>query len=511
MFTERDLVQITERGSDPAEVALQVERFRKGFPFMQLQRAATRGDGIRTLTNKEVNDYDRSFEQITAGKILLKFVPASGAASRMFKELFGFMESNADGEEARQALRDNPKISYVANFFDHIQDFAFYADLRQACSESGMPIETAMEEGAFRSILRCLLTESGLNYGNLPKGLLRFHRYGDASRTPVGEHLVEGAQYARDSEGIVRIHFTVSPEHRERFVNFIERVQSKYEELFGVRFIIHFSEQKSHTDTVAVRPDNELFREKDGSLLFRPAGHGALIENLNDLEADLVFIKNIDNVVPDRLKRETVRYKRALACILLEVKEKIDRYLKKIEQKGNVNAKEVFGFIGTVLGVEDLPRFADDAEALAFAYRKLNRPLRVCGMVRNQGEPGGGPFYARNPDGTTSLQIVESSQIDMGNPQQVNIATRASHFNPVDLVCATRDYRGRKYDLKAFVDPDTGFISSKSKDGRELKALEVPGLWNGAMSDWNTIFVEVPIITFNPVKTVADLLREEHR
>ena len=511
MFTEKDLLQMAERGSDPAEVSLQVERFRKGFPFMQLQRAATRGEGIRTLTNQEVNDYDRSFEQITAGKTLLKFVPASGAASRMFKELFGFMENYADGEEARQALRENPKLSYVANFFDRMEDFAFYPELNRVCAEGDKPIEKAIEEGAFSSVLRCLLTEAGLNYGNLPKGLLKFHRYGDAARTPVGEHLVEGAQYARDSEGIVRIHFTVSPEYRERFVSFIDRVQSKYEELFGVCFQIHFSEQKSHTDTVAVRPDNELFREKDGSLLFRPAGHGALIENLNDLEADLIFTKNIDNVVPDRLKRETVRYKRALACILLEVKEKIDRYLKKIEQKGTVNVKEVFDFMGVVLRVEDLPRFTDDAEALAFAYRKLNRPLRVCGMVRNQGEPGGGPFFARNRDGTTSLQIVESSQIDMGNPQQVDIATRASHFNPVDLVCATLDYRGRKYELKAFVDPDTGFISSKSKDGRELKALEVPGLWNGAMSDWNTIFVEVPIITFNPVKTVADLLREEHR
>jgi hypothetical protein len=513
MFTENDLQQIASRGSDAGEVQRQIERFKKGFPYIHLRRPAGSGDGIRILSEQEVEVYDRSFEAKTTGMSLLKFVPASGAASRMFKELFSFMETYSDGEEACLALHENPKMAFLAEFFDHIEQFAFYPDLRKACAAAGKPIGQAIEEGAFSSVLGCLLGPEGLNYGNLPKGLLKFHRYGDATRTPLEEHLVEGAQYARDSAGVVRLHFTVSPEHRERFVSHIEQVQSKYEELFGVRYQIHFSEQKAHTDTVAVQPDNELFREKDGSLLFRPAGHGALIENLNDLEADLIFIKNIDNVVPDRLKRDTVRYKRALAGVLLDLKSKIDRYMKKIEKKksGSSDIPEMLDFIRRELHVEHLPAFADDSEALAFAFRKFNRPLRVCGMVRNQGEPGGGPFFARNPDGTVSLQVVESSQVDNKNEVQKGIASRASHFNPVDLVCSIHDYRGRKYDLRAFIDPDTGFISTKSKSGRELKALEVPGLWNGAMSDWNTVFVEVPVQTFNPVKTVNDLLREEHR
>jgi hypothetical protein len=358
--------------------------------------------------------------------------------------------------------------------------------------------------------LKALLDEDGLNYGSLPKGLLLFHCYAESPRTAIEEHLVEAAMYAKDKSGNARLHFTVSPEHKLLFESLIQSVKSKYEERFGVIFDISFSEQKKSTDTLAVDENNEPFRNNDGSMLLRPGGHGALIENLGEQKADIVFIKNIDNVVPDAYKIDTIKYKKALAGILLEIQEKIFNFLKMLEDNPN---DEVCTRIQYFYEKELCYIFPKDWEGDKVTYlkEKLHRPIRVCGMVKNEGEPGGGPFIAVNPDGSASLQILESSQLDMDDLTTKNHVIHSTHFNPVDLVCSYVDANGEYFDLKKYRDPATGFISIKSKDGRELKAQELPGLWNGAMSDWNTVFVEVPLSTFNPVKTVNDLLRHEHQ
>ena len=346
---------------------------------------------------------------------------------------------------------------------------------------------------------------------------MKFHTYTSGARTPFEEHLVEGALYSTDKDGKSRLHFTVSPEHQKGFEQLLEEVKSSYENELKVSFDVSFSQQKPSTDTIAVDIENEPFRENDGSLLFRPGGHGALIENLNDLDADVIFIKNIDNVVPDRLKDETVKYKKALAGYLLKVQKVLHFYQEELNEKHYVALDHAFlaaasNFLENTLNTvpAESQYYTEKEELYYYLKEKLNRPLRVCGMVKNEGEPGGGPFWAKNSDGTISLQVAESVQIDPANIDQQNIAKHATHFNPVDLVCAVKNYKGEKYDLTKFTDPATGFISIKSKDGKELKAQELPGLWNGAMSNWNTLFVEVPILTFNPVKTVNDLLREQH-
>jgi hypothetical protein len=344
--------------------------------------------------------------------------------------------------------------------------------------------------------------------------LLKFHRYEDGARTPLEEHLVEGALYAAGKDGSVNVHFTVSPEHRALFEKLVEEKVAVYEGKFGVKYNVSFSEQKSSTDTVAATIDNEPFRNEDGTILFRPGGHGALIENLNDLDADIVFIKNIDNVVPDRLKGDTVTYKKLIAGVLATLQHKVFEYMYLLESGDYTHAQleGIIRFMRDDLGIRN-PQLKnlEDADLVIYMKQKLNRPIRVCGMVKNVGEPGGGPFLAYNEDGTISLQILESSQIDKNNAEYVKMFESGTHFNPVDLVCGIKDWQGNKFDLKQYVDPKTCFISSKSKNGKELKALELPGLWNGAMSNWNTIFVEVPLETFNPVKTVNDLLRPQHQ
>jgi hypothetical protein len=311
------------------------------------------------------------------------------------------------------------------------------------------------------------------------------------------------------------VHFTVSPEHQTGFEELLARVKNEYQKRFGLQFDISFSHQHKSTDTIAVDLQNEPFSDNNGNLIFRPGGHGALIENLNDLDADVIFIKNIDNVVPDHLKAETKRYKKVLAGHLVSVRNKIYTYLEKLDKlNASENSdliKSIDSFLRKELFIHYENNFIGTEEKIAFFRKKLNRPLRVCGMVRNEGEPGGGPFMALNHDGTVSLQIIEMDQIDTTDEKQMELLSQSTHFNPVDMICSFKDYKGKKYDLIQFRDPDTGFISTKSQNGQELKALELPGLWNGAMSDWNTIFVEVPAITFNPVKTVNDLLRPQHQ
>lgn len=498
MFIEKDLQQIQGRGSDATVVEEQVQYFVNGFPFLHLSKAATVGDGIIRLTDAQIEEVIREFDKsATEGEVaLLKFVPASGAATRMFKSLFSF-------------LQEDKKDKSVDEFFTTLTEFAFYDDLKTSLAADGHDITTADE----KTIVSYFLTNKGLGYGELPKGLLKFHNYESRSRTPLEEHLVEGANYA-NAGGSVQIHFTVSPEHRDKFEKLVVEVLPTYQSEFGVKYMVSFSEQKSSTDTIAVNMDNSPFREKDGGLLFRPAGHGALLENLSQLDADIIFIKNIDNVVPDRIKETTVTYKKALAGIVLDFQKRIFGYLDKLSNNSDASLlAELDAFFRNELCVVPPATYESwsDDQKKAYFVGKLDRPLRACGMVKNQGEPGGGPFWAENADGSSSLQIVESAQVDVDNEQQNGIFKNSTHFNPVDLVCAIKNKNGELYDLKKFRDPLTGFITYKSKDGKELKAQELPGLWNGSMANWNTLFVEVPLITFNPVKTVNDLLREQHQ
>ena len=475
MFTQEDLKQLAERGISQEKAEEQLRCFRTGFPNLNIVAASALGKGIMKPAPAEeeayLKDWDKYLEE---NHTILKFVPASGAASRMFKNLFEYLENGK-------------KTDFIRQFLDNLEHFAFYPEL----------IRLAGVDADGQTLVRTLLEK--MNYGQLPKGLLLFHSYPDGARTPALEHMVEGALYAQNAKKEVNLHFTVSHEHKALFEAHIQKHLKEYEKRFGVHYHISFSEQKPSTDTMAADMKGKPFRTKEGKMLFRPGGHGALIENLGEQEADVVFIKNIDNVVPDRLKDPTIRYKRLLAGILVNKQAKAFRYLRELDL-GMANLKEIQRFLNDELSLQ-LSKYTSDTMRAA-----LNRPIRVCGMVKNEGEPGGGPFLVKEADGRIQNQILESSQI-----ADKSLMATATHFNPVDLVCGIRDYQGRPFDLPAYVDPKTGFISQKSKDGRELQALELPGLWNGAMANWNTIFVEVPIETFNPVKTVNDLLREQHQ
>ncbi|MCF6241253.1 MAG: DUF4301 family protein [Bacteroidales bacterium] len=512
-WTAQDIAQLKKKKIRIEQVEEQIDTFNRGFPHLEITDAATLGNGITRLSENEIVQNIRKYNYESRKLKIVKFVPASGAASRMFKGLFELMKSKPGSEEFKQLMSDKSFAS-PANFFKNIRKFAFYYDLGKTDILKDKNIEQLVKDNQLHDILHALLDESGLNYGNKPKGLLKFHKYENGMGTPCREHLVEGTLYASGTSEIY-IHFTVSPEHMNDFKEHVELLKKHFEAHFAVNYFVSFSIQKPQTDTIAVDLNNQPFRDKDGSLVFRPGGHGALIENMNELNADLIFIKNIDNVVPDRLKEETTKYKKALAGVLISYKEKIINYLQKIENQEINN--NLFVQIEQFLKKElcfipgDSYRFLSFEDKLAYLFNKLNRPLRVCGMVKNEGEPGGGPFWAKNKDGSVSLQIVESSQIDFNKPENKKIVQEATHFNPVDIVCCVKDYKGNKFDLSKYIDKNTGFISEKSKNGKALKALELPGLWNGAMADWNTVFVEVPIATFNPVKVVNDLLRPEHQ
>ena len=504
-LSEKDLQQLAAKGITVEKLQQQLEEFKTGFPFLKLEGPAAIGAGIVAPTPEEVADYVAAWNDYKAeGKKVVKFVPASGAASRMFKDVFAFTD----------AEYDVPTTDFEKKYFENIEHFAFYNALNALLTEKeGKGIKELLAEGQYKTVAKAMLSKDGLNYGQLPKGMLLFHNYPEGARTPMEEHLVEGALYAA-SNGEANVHFTVSHEHLDFFKNKVAEKYETYAQKYNIAFNISFSEQKPSTDTVAANPDGTPFRNEDGSLLFRPGGHGALIENLNEIDADVIFVKNIDNVVPDRLKAETVEWKQVIAGILVKLQKKAFSYLELLDA-GTYTREDLIEIIRFVQ--EDLCcRKADikdleDTDLVLYLRKKLNRPMRVAGVVKNVGEPGGGPFLAYNEDGTYSLQILESSQIDKKNETYMKYFTEGTHFNPVDLVCAVKDYKGNAFNLPDFVDRKTGFISSKSKSGKELLALELPGLWNGAMSDWNTIFVEVPLGTFNPVKTVNDLLREQHQ
>lgn len=508
MFTENDIKQIHNKNLTVKDVEAQIQNFVEGFPYLNVSKPATINDGIVLLSEDEIDAYIKLYNDIQPES--LKFVPASGAASRMFKFLFEFYEDAQDIYESSDQIQN----AEVKKFFIHLKKFAFYNELKAQLEINNVHIDDLLGQGRFKEILRFFLFEDGINYGQKPKGVLSFHQNTKSVISAFEEHLIEGVLYAKSPENRVKIHFTISAEHEDMFKNLVLEKVPDLENKYGVKFDISFSQQKSSSDMVAVDLDNELFRNDDGSLLFRPGGHGALIENLNDLDADIIFIKNIDNVVPSKLIDVTVRYKKALAGLLLSLQERIFDYLDILESTDvkEETIQEIEDFIKQRLCVQPVHYEKMDAGVCIKCLREiLNRPIRICGMVKNEGEPGGGPFWVKQNNSNVDLQIVESSQINPDDKQQMEILKSSTHFNPVDLICATKNYQGAKFDLLKFRDPNTGFISIKSKDGKDLKAQELPGLWNGAMAHWNTIFVEVPILTFNPVKTVNDLLRPEHQ
>ncbi len=514
MFTEKDVHLIAEKGIRSEVIGKQIENFKKGFPFIELKAAATNGNGLLSFDNEKVEAFIRYFDKHVPEYSLLKFVPASGAASRMFKHLFEFTDWYRGSREDIRKLESIKRFNSVYYLIHNIRRIAFYDTLKDALKKDGFNIDNLIERKQYHIIIEYIIGEKGLSYGKKPKALIEFHQYPEGSRFALEEHLVEGALYARDKNNRVKLHFTVSNEHLENFQTTVQQLRGKYEKKFSVNFEIEYSEQKPSTDTIAVEIDNSLFRDEDDRLLFRPGGHGALIENLNELGEEIIFIKNIDNIVPDRLKKHTVDYKKVIASVLLQTRQKVFRVLDLLENKSiseeqlNACIKVYADDLG--LGSEaDFEEYTHEEKRLAL-YKELNRPVRVCGMVKNEGEPGGGPFWVKDNRGKNSLQIVETSQINLDDMEQQAIVKHATHFNPVDIVCAIRNHKGEKFNLKEFVDPDTGFISIKSNNGRKLKAQELPGLWNGAMAYWITLFVEVPIVTFNPVKTVNDLLRENH-
>ncbi|MDR1347562.1 MAG: DUF4301 family protein [Prevotellaceae bacterium] len=491
MLNANDLQKLNKAGIDKTVVEEQLKRFETGFPFLKIKSAAGAGCGVLRLSADEQKKFEDIYESFDGSKT--KFVPASGAASRMFKSLFEAKEMLESGADAGTVSAKNRDAEV---FFENLAGFAFYDELLKYKTSSSV------------EILNSLLTSQGLNYGNMPKGVLLFHRYKNFKRTPFEEHLAEAAKYAQQAKTkTANLHFTVSDEHVYLFKKLLDQTVKSYNDKYGIAYNVNFSTQRKTTDTIAVTSDNLPFRNSDGSLVFYPGGHGALLENLNEIDSDIVFIKNVDNVVPETKLAETVRWKKIIAGVLIDCRNKIFEYVNCL-QTGGCSKKhdEIVEFLSKTLCI-DLPKNADGKLLMS----KLNRPIRVCGMVKNEGEPGGGPFLINESDGTTSLQILESSQIDKTDENAMKMLASSTHFNPVDLVCCIKNCKGEKFNLVDFRDSSTGFISEKSRAGKKIKVLELPGLWNGAMSKWNTVFVEAPIETFNPVKTVNDLLREQHQ
>jgi hypothetical protein len=508
-FSEKDIKQLNGKGITKKKVEDQIRTFMNGIPFVHLEAPAVIKNGILKLSAKQENAYLDRFDNSIKELSLLKFVPASGAASRMFKSLFEFLDSYDPKKQTVADYAATAGDDTILHFFEKITRFPFYTDVLQLINLKDISLDKHKY-----LFVKELLSEEGLNYGFYPKGLLPFHKYKDHTATPFQEHLFEAAQYTR-VQGKSNLHFTISENHQSLFDKEWKNIGLKSSKTTNTDFKLSYSYQKSSTDTIAVTLDNEPFRNDDGSLLFRPGGHGALIENLDEQDADIIFIKNIDNVVTQAKSLDNAVSKKVLAGVLLEVQEKVFLYTKMIDDNSldGTQLEAIKTFLEEDLNV----RFSDNYNGFTLGQQieilkdKLQRPLRVCGMVRNEGEPGGGPYWIKDRNGNISLQIVESAQVDLNNEHQSKIFKEATHFNPVDIVCGVKDYTGLKYHLLNYIDEKQGFITQKTKEGKDLKALELPGLWNGAMAYWNTIFVEVPSATFNPVKTVNDLLKPAHQ
>ena len=489
-FTQEEKLQIEARGATVQDVVTQFSHFEKGFPYVKIVKPATVLDGIVSANVKYIQTEISEYEDRIAGKKIVKFVPASGAASRMFKDLFAFLDTENEEYQQKAIL-----------FLQQLPQYAFYDDLKNVMESKGYNLEKEIERKNCKAVFSFLLEECGLNYKNLPKALLKFHHYAEGDRLALEEHLVEAALYAKNSDNICHLHFTLSPAHIELFNTCIDKIKPCYEKRFGVKYNISCSIQNPATDTLSATLDNHPFKDEDENLLFRPAGHGALIYNVNHLDADIIFIKNIDNVTTENRLADTVLYKKLLASILIRIEDHLHKFLSELD--GHIDdekKKQMIFFTNKIFSLNLKEDITDTA-----LHRLLNRPLRVCGMVKNEGEPGGGPFFVKDSENNVTLQIVETAQMDLQDSFTQTCLAQATHFNPVDLVCSIKNYKGEKMDLKEFIDPQTGFISEKSYNGKTLKAMELPGLWNGAMSKWNTLFVEVPLSTFNPVKTVFDL------
>ena len=484
--------QLKARGISPNHILSQIKSFQKGASFTKLLRACTIQDGIKTFEKSKIEEINQRFSQEAPSRKMIKFVPASGASSRMFEPLI--------------SLENHER------FFQEINRYAFAKDLKDILLKNKLQLEDLIVKKQYSTILEYLLNANGLNYANLPKGLIKFHQYPDGARTPVEEHLIEAQAYTLDINGIAHIHFTISTEHETFFKKHVEGIQSKFAST-DIHYNISFSTQKPSTETIAVDFNNNPVLDQEGCLIFRPGGHGALLANLNDLDADIIFIKNIDNITPDRLKRETYTYKKLLGGYLIMVQDAIFHYLKKLSSSPitDQELEEIVRFAEHELSIMPLSKIKDRQQKIDFLVSKLNRPLRICGMVKNQAEPGGGPFWTVDQHNEPSLQIVEKAEVDLENPEQHAIWQSATHFSPVDIILSTRDYQGNSFKLTDYTDQNRFYISTKSKDRVRVKALELPGLWNGGMAHWNTILVEVPITTFNPVKTIFDLLRNEHQ
>jgi hypothetical protein len=518
MFTREDLELIRGKGLTLEDVVAQVAAIRNGFPPADLDRACTVGDGILRLEEEETKELGALYDEAARSGRAMKFVPASGAATRMFRLLQAARNrgGSLDARKLqREALEGDTESAKLLRFFGGLKELALYEPLQRVMADHGLDADACLNRGLYGEILEHLMGREGLNAADMPKGLIPFHSYpGGAARTPFEEHMVEALLTVKDGKGISRVHFTASPGHEQKIRHHLEEKRASYE-VEGAALHTDVSIQMPHTDTIALDMEGRPFRDRDGRILFRPGGHGALLENLDMLDGDLVFIKNIDNVVPDRMKRPTVIWKKALGGLLVNLQEEAALHFRVLSEPrpGPEALEAAWLFVRQRLFVQP-PAGLDSGSPerkRAFLLSRLNRPMRVCGMVQNKGEPGGGPFWVRHEDGSLTMQIVESSQVDMESERQKSVWNSSTHFNPVDLVCALRGFDGSPFDLHEYRDPQTGFVAVKSSAGRELRALELPGLWNGAMAWWNTIFVEVPIETFNPVKTVLDLLRDEHR
>lgn len=489
-LTPTQINQLRKKGISPQQFEQQLANFNSGFPFAQLDRAATKGDGIKVFSEQEEEQLSKKYNDAKDSLSVLKFVPASGAATRMFKFMFQALNEN------HFFLDDN-----INTFFRNLTKFPFYKTLEEHIG----PYNPEDEE--YRKLaLETLLFKPPFAFGEKPKGLIPFHEEEHGYRLALEEHFSEAIAYAK-AKNTIRLHFTISIEHHKLFEKEAKRLTQKYKDSHGVTVEVHFSYQQEHTDMVAVDMNHNPIKHEEG-FFFRPGGHGALIENLDELSADLIFIKNIDNVLSPKFNSIVAHYKKVLAGCLLTIQERLFSLQEQFLQSGFSEelARATAAFAKEQLDISSAQNFANANALASFLFK----PIRVCGMVKNEGEPGGGPFWVQS-NGRSSLQIVEKSQVALNNPEQVKILENATHFNPVDLVCATKNVSGETYELQSFVDEQTGFIAEKSLNGKAIKAQELPGLWNGAMAHWHTLFVEVPLVTFNPVKTVNDLLKENHQ
>lgn len=514
MFLDKDIKQIKSKGITIDEVNAQLSRLKNGMTFSDLVAAATIGKGIESYNENEVKEFIDLYEAKQKELSIVKFVPASGAATRMFKFLFQFLKNFNPSKESVKVYSESNNDALIALFFNELENFPFYKEVISKIKKENSDFDSLSEDDKYLQFVKTMLDAKGLNYSFLPKGLLPFHKYGEDVKTAFEEHLFESTLYA-SSNGEANLHFTVSKNHQLYFSNELGRIREAMKEKTNTTFNVSFSYQNEATETVALTADNDVFRKDDGSILFRPAGHGALIENLNTLDNDIIFIKNIDNIVVSNRNIEVSNYKKLLAGVLVEAQEKVFEYLNKLDgaNLADTDFKVMALFLRYRLNVPVVADFDTytTEEKTIYLRDKLNRPIRVCGMVKNQGEPGGGPFWVKDDKGDISLQIVEFAQINFSKKNQQGIVYKATHFNPTDLVCGVKDYKGNKFDLSKFIDTEAAFITTKTQNGVDIDALELPGLWNGSMAYWNSIFVEVPLDTFNPVKTVNDLLKPVHQ